>query len=217
MGRFITFEGIEGAGKTTQMRLAGRYLRALKIPCITTQEPGGTALGKKIRRILLNQGNYTVAAEAELMLFLAARLQHVREIITPALNEGKWVLCDRFVDATYAYQGFGRGLDLALIKRLHELTIGPTTKPDLTFLFDLPPEEGLRRALRRIARRKSNKEDRFEREMAAFHEKIREGYLTLAKKEPQRFIIIDAGQEVMAIQDNVRRALEKMARDSGYL
>jgi len=142
MKRFVTFEGIEGCGKTTQIRLAALWLKARGIPFLTTAEPGGTPLGRKIREILLNRGSFTIGAEAELLLFAAARAQHVREAILPALAEGWWVLCDRFADATLAYQGFGRGLDTAFIRTLNAFS-ALSLMPDMTLLFDTPVETGL--------------------------------------------------------------------------
>ena len=152
MGYFITFEGIEGCGKTTQIRKIGEELKKRRIPFILTEEPGGSGLGKKIRNVLLNRSSVDISAEAELLLFMADRVQHVREVILPALAEDKIVLCDRFSDATVAYQGFGRGLDPDTIERLNRFACGPLN-PDLTFLLDIPVEAGLARAMDRIAQR----------------------------------------------------------------
>ena len=150
MGRFITFEGSEGCGKTTQIGLAAAWLKERGIPFLTTAEPGGTPLGRMIREILLNRSSCTIGAEAELLLFAAARAQHVRETILPALNEGTWVLCDRFADATVAYQGFGRGLDTGVIRILNAFS-AVSLKPDMTLLLDLPVTTGLARAEKRAA------------------------------------------------------------------
>ena len=212
MTRLITFEGIEGSGKTTQIRMAGAYLKAAGAPYIITGEPGGTPLGERIREILLNRGAYPISPEAELFLFLAARSQHVRDVILPALKQGKWVLCDRFFDATLAYQGFGRGLNINFIKGHHDFSSGPL-KPVRTILLDLPVETGLGRAMDRIAQIKGKGvalEDRFEREEREFHQKIREGYLTLAEAEPERYRIIDASREAVAVHRDVCAQLEKL-------
>jgi len=203
MKAFITFEGIEGCGKTTQARMAGDDLRKRRIPVLVTEEPGGAPLGKHIRRLLLNQGDFRMDAKAELLLFAAARAQHVQEVILPALAAGQVVLCDRFSDATLAYQGFGRGLNLEFIQRLNEFSAA-ALRPDLTILFELPVAVGLGRAIGRIARLEGTaREDRFEQEDRAFHQKVRDGYLWLAKHEPGRFRIIDADRDVQAIHQEV--------------
>lgn len=205
---FITFEGIEGCGKTTQARMAGDYLRKKQIPLLMTEEPGGAPLGKHIRKLLLNQGAFRIDAKAELLLFAAARAQHVQEVILPALAAGQVVLCDRFSDATLAYQGFGRGLDLEFIQSLNEFCTA-ALRPDLTVLFDLPVETGLERAIRRIAHiRGAPREDRFEREEKVFHEKIRNGYLRLAEEDPERFRVIDATRDVQTIHREVCTVIE---------
>jgi dTMP kinase len=203
MNRLITFEGIEGCGKTTQIKMAGQCLKGKGIPFIVTDEPGGTPLGKRIREVLLNRGPYSISSDAELFLFIAARSQHVKDVMLPALEQGKWILCDRFLDATLAYQGFGRGLDLGFIRRLHEFSAA-SLKPGLTILLDLPVEMGLGRAMDRIARSRGIAlEDRFEREDIEFHRRIREGYLTLAKEDPERYRIIDAVREIDAVHRDV--------------
>jgi len=212
MKALITFEGIEGCGKTTQIRMAGEYLKNRKIPHIMTEEPGGSPLGKKIREILLNQGPDLIGARAELLLFSAARAQHVEEVIQPALKAGMLVLCDRFSDATLAYQGFGRALDIDFIKTLNDFS-SPALKPDRTLLFDLPVETGLTRARDRIARIKDlPREDRFENEEAAFHQRIRAGYVSLAREDPERFRVIDAMRDIAAIHRDVRRHLSSFIR-----
>lgn len=213
MKRFITFEGIEGCGKTTQITLASAWLKERGIPSLATAEPGGTPLGRKIREILLNRAAFTIGAEAELLLFAAARAQHVRETILPALEEGRWVLCDRFSDATLAYQGSGRGLDAAFIRTLNAFS-ALSLIPDMTILFDTPIETGLARAKRRTAGcRPETAEDRFEQEDLAFHSRIREGYLTLAAGEPERFRIIDGTAAVGAIHAEVCRHLKALRED----
>ncbi|MDA8125984.1 MAG: dTMP kinase [Deltaproteobacteria bacterium] len=208
MAKFVTFEGGEGSGKTTQIRLAAEWLRERGIPVLATAEPGGTPLGQKIREILLNRGAWTIGAEAELLLFAAARAQHVRETILPALAANQWVLCDRFADATFAYQGFGRGLDAKFVKSLNAFS-SLSLVPDRTLLFDLSPEIGLARAKRRVTGlRPEAAEDRFEQEERAFHERIRKGYLTLAAAEPDRFRIIAAAGDLDTVRGEVRDQLE---------
>jgi len=210
MKRFITFEGGEGSGKTTQIKLAADWLRERGIPVLATAEPGGTPLGRKIRELLLNRGSWTIGAEAELLLFAAARAQHVRETILPSLEAGQWVLCDRFADATLAYQGFGRELNVAFIRTLNNFSTC-SLKPDLTLLFDLPVEAGLERAKKRTAGgRPEAAEDRFEQEERAFHGRIREGYLSLAAAEPERFRIIDGAGSVETIHREVCRCLDAL-------
>ena len=203
-GRFISFEGIEGCGKTTQIRLAGEFLKQSHVPSIITEEPGGTPLGRRIRKILLNRGSgEEICRETEVFLFSAARAQHVKDVIIPALREGMVVLCDRFYDATVAYQGFGRGLDINIITLLNDFS-SSNIRPDLTFLFDLPVDVGLKRAMHRISRMKEGlAEDRFEREDLEFHRKVREGYLLLAKQENRRFRIIDSARDIEIIHREV--------------
>jgi dTMP kinase len=216
MKAFITFEGIEGCGKTTQIQMAGDYLRAKKIPVLMTEEPGGAPLGKQIRKMLLNLGECRIDAEAELLLFAAARAQHVREVILPALAEGRVVLCDRFCDATLAYQGYGRGLSLEFIRKLHSFSAAGLM-PDRTFLFDLPVETGLGRAIDRIARvRGAPREDRFEQEGPAFHRQIRDGYLMLAAEEPERFCVIDAARDVQTVFQDVCSILTAFISSKGF-
>lgn len=187
--------------------MAKGYLEAEGIPLVATDEPGGTPLGKIIRKMLLNVGPYAIFPHAELLLFIAARAQHVQEVIRPALQQGKLVLCDRFLDATLAYQGWGRGLDRVFIETLHDFATN-SLKPHLTILLDLPAEKGLQRALERIAQRRGDSpEDRFERENLAFHQRIRDGYLALASKESARYRIIDASREVAVVHRDVCSAL----------
>ncbi len=210
MGKFVTFEGGEGSGKTTQIKLAADWLKGRGIPVLATAEPGGTTFGRKIREILLNRGSCAIVAEAELLLFAADRAQHVRETILPALEAGRWVLCDRFADATSAYQGFGRKLDAAFIRTLNDFSTC-SLKPDLTLLFDLPVEAGLERAKKRTAGgRPEAAEDRFEREEMTFHGRIREGYLRLAAEEPERFRIINGAADVETVRREVRLHLKAL-------
>jgi dTMP kinase len=189
---FITFEGIEGSGKTTQIKRLQRVLKNREIPCLITREPGATKIGLQIRAILLDQKNKKLDPLAELFLYLADRCQHLREKITPALAEDRWVISDRFWDATVVYQGLARGLNVKLLKQLRPQILG-SVWPDKTFLLDLPVNIGLSRAWERINKsEESQKESRFEQEAKAFHQKIRQGYLTLSPREPERFAVIDA-------------------------
>jgi dTMP kinase len=210
MVRFITFEGIEGCGKTTQIKLAGEYLKQCSISCIITEEPGGTPVGTRIREILLNKGSWgDINSETELLLFSAARSQHVRDVIIPALKEGTVVLCDRYYDATIAYQGFGRGLDKDFIKTLNDFA-SAHLKPGLTLLFDLPVEIGLKRAMDRISRiKEGSAEDRFEREDLEFHRKVRDGYLSLSREDHKRFRIIDSTRNIETVHRDVCVHLSK--------
>jgi len=189
-GKFITIEGVEGSGKTTQATLLSDYLRKQAIDVVETREPGGTEAGEKIRQILLSPTLSTLTVITELLLFLAARAQQVADVIAPALKSGKWVVCDRFSDATLAYQGHGRGIDINTIRIINDFATGGL-KPDLTILLDLDVEIGIRRAVR--AKREfaeSGNGDRMERENKDFHRRVREGYLELAGSEPDRVKII---------------------------
>jgi dTMP kinase len=204
MGQFITFEGIEGCGKTTQIKRAGEYLKQSCVPFIITEEPGGTPLGRKIREILLNKGSLgEINSEAELLLFLAARSQHVRDVIIPALKEGTVVLCDRFYHATLAYQGFGRGLDVDIIRVINDFS-SANLKPGLTILLDLPVEVGLKRAMNRISRiKEGSAEDRFEREDFEFHRRVRAGYLFLAEQDKKQFRVINSTRDIETVHQEI--------------
>lgn len=204
---FITLEGIEGSGKTTQVKHLIDYCKSKGYDCIATREPGGTAIGKKIRTILLDPASRDMNFLTELLLYNADRAQHVNQIISPALAEGKIVICDRYYDATVVYQGFARGLDTNLINRLHNL-IFSGLKPDITFLFDLPAEKGLSRAWRQIKSGSRNgMEVRFENEKVDFHKKVRAGYLELARLEPERFRLIDATESVEQVGSKIIKIL----------
>ena len=206
-GWFITFEGVEGSGKTTQIRLAGEFLREKGFPVFMTQEPGGTPLGERIREILLNRGGFDISGEAEVFLFTAARAQHADAVIRPALEKGQVILCDRFSDATIAYQAYGRGLPLEAVREICRFA-SRGLSPRLTLLFDLPVEKGLERAFLRIAgREERSREDRFEREHLDFHRRIREGYLTIAREEPGRVKIVDASRDIESTRLEVRAIL----------
>ncbi|MCX7981490.1 MAG: dTMP kinase [Syntrophales bacterium] len=210
MGLFITFEGIEGCGKTTQLNLAAKSLTEKGYDVLVTAEPGGTDLGKSIREILLGKNNVTICPEAELLLFMADRAQHVKNVIIPALAAGKMVLCDRFLDATIAYQGYGRGLEVEAIRKIYTF-ISSGLYPDLTLLFDLEVEEGF---LRLKAR--NGECDRFEREDRDFHHRVRRGYLTLAQREPKRFHVVNASRDVIQVHKTVMALVEKLCREKGY-
>jgi dTMP kinase len=192
---FITFEGMEGCGKTTQIQRLEKFLTDHEIPVLFTLEPGGTGIGSNIRRVLLDTENKNIAPLAELLLYEADRAQHIEEMIKPALNEGKWVVCDRFFDATVAYQGSARGQDMKLIRFLNE-KVTQGIRPNLTFLLDCPVQTGLKRALRRNLSVHDDGQDRFEKEKEQFHHKVREGYLVLARQNKKRFKVIDATRSV---------------------
>jgi dTMP kinase len=209
MVRFITFEGGDGTGKTTQIKEVANHLGDRNRSYIVTREPGGTVLGKMIRKVLLEAGATKIAASTELFLYLADRAQHVDEIILPALQAGKVVLSDRFTDSTLAYQGYGRGIDVTWLRQLNDTASGKV-RPDLTFLFDCPASMGLARAARRSAQSANRpQEDRFEREKLEFHEKVREGFLQLACAEPERFRIIDASRSVAEITKQIHAIIDR--------
>ncbi len=195
-GKLITFEGVDGCGKSTQMRLLEQYLMKRGVAVISTREPGGTELGKKIRSALLDGEKGSVEPLAELLLYAADRAHHVRRVIMPALSEGKVVLSDRFYDATTVYQGYARGFDLTLVNQLNELATGGL-KPDLTLLFDLDVETGLRRTRKRGDDTSGAAQpDRLDQEPMEFHERVRDAYLEIAAREPQRFRVIPAAGSV---------------------
>jgi len=183
-GKFITVEGIDGAGKSTQLAWLSSFFEARDNAVLATREPGGTQLGESLRSLLLQPG-HAMHAETETLLIFAARREHIARVILPALAEGKVVLCDRFTDATYAYQGYGRGVDLAKLRLLEDWVQG-SLQPDLTILFDIPVDVGRQRAA------SSREADRFEREQSEFFERVRDGYLDRARENPTRFVVIDA-------------------------
>ncbi len=198
---FITLEGIEGSGKTTQMRQLGTYFENRGHSCVLTREPGGTALGEKIRTILLDPASTELVAD---------RAQHINSLIKPSLAEGKVVLCDRYFDATVVYQGFARGLDTGFICDLHRL-IFDDLKPDMTFLLDLAPHIGLARAWKQLDNgTRSGTESRFEEETINFHEKVRAGYLELARRQPERIRVVDGSQDIKQVQADIRDALAEL-------
>ena len=195
MGYFITFEGVEGSGKSTQIKLLSEQLTARGLRTVLTREPGGCPIADKIRAILLDAENSALSPLSELMLYAAARAQHVTEVIVPALDSGSIVLCDRFCDATVAYQSFGRGIDRTIIDNLN-LIACQGVAPDLTLLFDCDPKVGLDRARRRIETTTGPREERFELEALAFHQRVRDGYRRLAADQPDRFLIIDGAESI---------------------
>ena len=204
---FITLEGIEGSGKTTQMRQLRAYFENRGHSCVLTREPGGTALGEKIRAILLDPASLELVPLAELLLYMADRAQHINSLIKPCLADGKVVLCDRYFDATVVYQGFARGLDTGFICDLHRI-IFDDLKPDITFLLDLAPHIGLARAWKQLDNgTRSGNESRFEEETISFHEKVRAGYLELARRQPKRIRVIDGSQDKIQIQSDIQEVL----------
>ncbi len=206
---FISFEGIEGCGKTTQIDMLGKNLRARSDRIVQTREPGGSGIGKTVRNIVMSSENILLEPLAELFLILADRVQHVQEVIAPALLAGKTVLCDRFIDSTVAYQGFGRGIDLDLVLRLNQIVIDMCV-PDMTILIDCPVEVGLERVRKRIpASREGELLLRFEREDRSFHRRVREGYLKIAEQEPERIVVVDGNASVDEVNERVQRAVRK--------
>ena len=204
---FLTIEGIEGAGKSTFLELLEAELVKRGVDFLRTREPGGCALGRQIRPLLLD-ASQKVSDRAELFLFLADRAQHVADTIRPALERGQWVICDRYADSTIAYQGYGRGMDPEELQKLNDYATGGLW-PDITFLLDLPAEVGLGRALARNGREGlTQSEGRFEAEALAFHQRIREGFLARAARWPQRFRVLDAAQTPDAIVAQAMKHLE---------
>ncbi len=199
-GNFITFEGIEGAGKSSNISYAGTLLKNSGKPLLLTREPGGTPLGETLRELLLGHQHEGISFKAELLLMFAARAQHLESKILPALERGEWVICDRFTDATYAYQGGGRKLDTAVISVLETLVQGER-RPDLTILLDLPVAMGLERAGKRSA------PDRFEKEKLDFFEHVRAAYLHIAEREPQRVKVVDASKTLQQVQQQIKSIL----------
>lgn len=207
-GLFITIEGQEGAGKTTQVRLLGEWLRGLGLDVLLTREPGDGHIGGQIRELLLNPANSEMSPLTEALLMAADRAQHIAETVRPALNKGQIVLCDRYIDSHIAYQGYGRGLSVGWLKTLNEhATEG--LWPDLTLLLDLPVEEGLRRAAVR------GEADRMEREQTEFHQRLAAGYLAIQQAEPERVVLINAARDIGAVQADLRRAVKALLVQKG--
>jgi len=201
-GKFITLEGSEGAGKSTAMQAVQDWAQESGIEFVVTREPGGTPLAEKIRELLLDKSHTTLCDDTELLLMFAARAQHPNELIKPSLASGQWILCDRFTDATYAYQGGGRGIDCDRIARLEQWVQGEL-RPDQTLLLDLPVEQGLARAGQR------GDLDRFEQEKNSFFERVRNAYLDRAKQFPSQYNVIDASQSIEEVRQQIHRVLTK--------
>ena len=202
MALFITFEGGEGSGKSSQAEELRRWLSTQGIPAILTHEPGGTELGEKISDLVKWAQNTDISPMTELLLFNASRAQHVKEVIRPALYEGKAVICDRFDDSTTAYQSYGRGLDLEMVKSINDTATGGL-RPNLTVLLDISVKDGL-------ARKSGEKLDRFEKEDLEFHKKVREGYLKLADEERERWLVIDAAQSRESISEIIYQRVQSL-------
>ena len=200
-GKFITIEGTEGVGKTTNIQFIQDWLLAKNLTFVSTREPGGTPLAEQIRELLLVPRDELVCNTAELLLMFAGRAQHINQVIEPNLNQGAWVLCDRFTDATYAYQGAGRNMSDRLIAELETIVQG-SLRPDLTLILDIPVELGLKRASDR------SEPDRFEQEKMAFFQAVRNGYLNIAQRDPERCVVIDASQPLIAVQESIQLALD---------
>jgi dTMP kinase len=203
-GRFIVFEGIDGSGKTTQLKLLGDKLSNRGYPVLYTREPGGTRIGEAVRALLLDPQHGELVPVAEALLYAAARAQHVAQVILPALRQGKIVLCDRFLDSSLAYQGYGRGLDVAQLEKLNEVATAGL-KPDLVILLDFLCDTGMER----IAG-SGRRADRIEQEDRAFHRKVRAGYLKLAGRDPDRYRIIDANRTIAQVHDDITGVVEEL-------
>lgn len=197
-GLFITFEGSEGSGKSTQARMLVGYLKTKGLPVLFIREPGGVKISEAIRKLLLDAKNKEMSDACETMLYMAARAQLVKEVIAPAIKTGKILICDRFLDSTIVYQGYGNGVDIKMIKLLGKFATGGIS-PDLTFIFDIPVKQGLSRT--------GKTKDRIERRPLGYHEKVRQGYLDLARREPERIKVICAQGTKLEIQEVVRKSI----------
>ncbi len=218
-GIFITFEGGEGSGKSTQARLLADALKKRRIPVVHTREPGGTSIAESVRKVLLNPAS-RIAPLTELLLYEAARAQHLAEVVVPALGAGRTVICERYTDATEAYQGFGRGLDLRTIKTLNSIATDRLL-PHLTFLLDVPVKRGLATArglAKRLSHRaaRANGGDRMERESAAFHGRVRRGYLRLARGNPRRFRVIPWGGTIEQVHAQIFTEVNRRLHDNRF-
>jgi dTMP kinase len=205
-GRFISLEGIEGSGKSTQLNFVVDYLQSKHIEVVNTREPGGTLVSEKIREVLLDNELPSMHMDTELMLMFAARVEHVKKVIEPALEAGKWVVCDRFYDATYAYQGYGREIDLNRIDALRDFSIGELA-PDLTLLLDVTLEVSMDRVAKR------GNQDRFESEKIDFYKKVRNGYRAIANKNPKRVFAVDATLSIEQVQESIRIKLDELVNE----
>ncbi len=213
MNFFITFEGIEGCGKTTQVSLLKDFLENRSYRVVTTREPGGTKIGNAIRKIVLDPGNADIDIKTELLLYQASRAQLIKDVIKPSLEQGCIVLCDRFTDATLAYQGYAQGISRDLINNLNQFATD-TLIPDFTVLIDCPVEIGIKRAKdRNDTRRQTVSEDRFEEKSIAFHQKVRLGYLQIAEQHSARFHIVDGRDDPSAVHQDIRLTLLKKMED----
>jgi dTMP kinase len=212
VGLFITFEGIEGSGKTTQIHLLRDYVEGKGYRCQITREPGGCPIGDKMRDILMDSDNENLTPLSELFLIMANRAQHVTEVIEPALSGGRVLICDRFHDATLAYQGFARGVSLDLIESLNQ-TVARGLKIDLTILLDCPVDLGLKRAIERMANEKvSGKEGRFEGEQRDFHQRVRDAYLAIAKAESHRIKVVDGSRDEHTVEREIRKLVDQFLK-----
>ncbi len=217
MGLFVSFEGIEGSGKSTQIKLLSDYLATRQIPFTVTREPGGTPVGEKIRNIFLQKSSTEITPFAELLLVNSARIQHCVEVIKPSLEQGKVIVCDRFFDATVAYQGYASGVDLEIIFKTHNIFLDNII-PDITFLMDCPVEIGLNRSRKRnIDTGIDEQEGRFENKVLSFHERVRAGYLSIARKEPGRIMVIDANRLENEIHANICLKISKKLKEKGFV
>jgi dTMP kinase len=207
MGVFITFEGPEGSGKTTQIRRLADRLRSADRDVLLIREPGGTPIGDQIRAVLHDIANTAMVSEAEILLFSASRAQLVGQLIRPALARGTIVLCDRFADSTIAYQGYGRGLDLDALRQITEFATGGLA-PDLTIYLDIPVEKGLDRKRRALALNEGEW-NRLDQEPVAFHRRVRQGYLTLAADDPDRWVILDACRSIEDVQEEIHKVAQR--------
>ena len=201
IGKFITFEGAEGSGKSTQIKRAESYLKEKGQHVVIFREPGSTRISEAIREIILNKEFKEMSSNTELLLYLAARAQLVHEKIWPALKTGKTVICDRFEDSTWAYQGYGRGFDLKTIDKVSFELVRCDMKPDLTILLDIDPEKGMKRG---------GRHDRMEKQSLQFHRKVREGFREIARKNPKRCVMIDASQPLGVVTQKVKEVLERV-------
>ena len=208
-GKFITFEGPDGAGKTTQMKMLGEKLTSAGIAVSYTREPGGTRISEEIRKLLLDPANREMVSRTEALLYAAARAQHVEEFIRPEVAMGKVVLCDRFTDSTIAYQGYGRGIDLEFLEKLNKMaTMG--VRPDLTFILDIDPGKGINRIIEKRAVATGEGKDRIELENLDFHTRVRDGFLELARRDKVRYKVIDATKTQDVIHNEIYRLVKEV-------
>ncbi len=203
-GKFITFEGGEGSGKSTQLQYLYDKLKELNIKVKKTREPGGTDIGEKIRELLVSGKVDTLSPLTELLLNSASRKEHIEKVIKPTLENGEWILCDRYIDSTLVYQGYSHGLDIKMVNYINDITTS-LFKPDLVFIFDISPEEGLKRALKR-----KNNEDRYEKMDMSFHNKIRHAYLDISKTDIQKYKVIDSTLDKIEISKIIETIITKL-------